>query len=135
MQKWLKSWFGPRLRLLVLLLGLIGIVSSCGATSPLSLLTGSGPNVAANTQAGKTNNQTIGTTEVDEGQKIVRPKARDITQTSEENSNKVQSEKIETVVVNELDPKFLLLFVFAFIVWSYFLYMLPSPDQIWKKKK
>lgn len=134
MQKWLKYLCGQRLRLLVLLLVLTGTVSSCGKINPLTFLTGSGPNVAANTQVGKTNTQTIGTTEVDEGQRIVRPNARNITQNSEENSNKVQSEKIETLVVNELDPKFLLMFILAFIAWSYFLYMLPSPDQIWKKK-
>lgn len=31
--------------------------------SPLSLLTGGGPNIAANVQAGKTNTQTLGTTQ------------------------------------------------------------------------
>ena len=39
-------------------------LASCGPLSPLNLLTGGGPNVAANVQAGETNTQTIGTTEV-----------------------------------------------------------------------
>jgi len=38
---------------------LILLLAGCGA-SPLSLLTGGGPNVAANTQVGKENTQTIG---------------------------------------------------------------------------
>lgn len=37
-------------------------LAGCGA-SPLSLLTGGGPNIAANTQIGKTNTQTLGQTQ------------------------------------------------------------------------
>ena len=37
------------------------LLTGCGM-SPLSLMKGGGPNVAANIQAGKTNSQTIGTT-------------------------------------------------------------------------
>ena len=42
----------------------------------LSLLTGGGPNVAANTQVGKTNSQTIGVTKNLAPKVSVRPKAR-----------------------------------------------------------
>jgi len=71
--------------------------------------------VAANVQAGKTNSQTVGTTNVTE-QKIVRPKARDIRQST--NTNKVQSEKVETVVVNEYPIWLILAFAVALFMDS-----------------
>jgi hypothetical protein len=55
---------------------MVSLTAGCGA-NPLNLLKGSGVNTAANVQAGKTNSQTIGTTQVTE-QKLVRPKARNI---------------------------------------------------------
>ena len=58
----LKSLSGQSSRLLLLLLVLTSI-PSC-SKGPLSLLTGGGPNVAANIQAGKTNSQTLGTTKI-----------------------------------------------------------------------
>jgi len=87
--------------------------------SPLSLLTGGGPNVAANVQAGKTNNQTVGTTNVTE-QKLVRPKARNINQTAD--NNKVRSDSVETVVVNEVPVWVILLLILG--------WLLPSPNEI-----
>ena len=51
------------------------LISGC-SKGPLSLLTGGGPNVAANVQAGKTNNQTLGTNETFAPSVSVRPKAR-----------------------------------------------------------
>tara|TARA_R110000868_G_C10769510_1_gene754609 strand:- start:171 stop:485 length:315 start_codon:yes stop_codon:yes gene_type:complete len=35
------------------------LLASCGGMNPLSLLSGGGPNVAANVQAGKENNQAV----------------------------------------------------------------------------
>ena len=58
-----------RLRWLVVVLVLM-VTPSCSKLSPLSLLTGSGPNVAANTQVGKENYQTVGVTNA------VRPQLR-----------------------------------------------------------
>jgi len=84
-------------------------------------LTGGGPNVAANVQAGKTNTQTLGTTKVDEGQKIVRPQARDIKQVKND-SNRVNAESIKTVVVNEMP---LWIFLVALIGW-----LAPTPKNI-----
>ena len=56
----LKYSYGRYLRLLALLLALSTMVSlgACSKVLP-ALLGGGGPNVAANTQVGKTNNQTI----------------------------------------------------------------------------
>ena len=106
--------FGRSCSLLLVLLVLTLPLSSCGS-NPLDLLTGGGPNVAANVQAGKTNSQTVGTTNVTE-QKIVRPKARDIRQST--NTNKVQSEKVETVVVNEYPIWLILAFAVALFMDS-----------------
>ena len=117
----LKSLYGPSLRLLLLPLVLMLMVS-CGA-SPLSLLTGGGPNVAANTQAGKTNSQTIGTTNnispsVSDSQ-VDKVDQRVVT-------TRVTSDKIDVVTVNETPPWL----VIALVVWSIFLWQLPSPSQI-----
>lgn len=54
---------------------LLTSLTGCGK-SPLSLLSGGGPNVAANTQLGKTNTQTIGQTNLSKPTVSVRPKAR-----------------------------------------------------------
>lgn len=119
MKALLKSLCGLSLRTPLLLLVFSGMVlAGCGG-SPLSLLTGGGPNVAANVQAGKTNNQTIGTTKVTE-QKIVRPQARDIRQTSD--TNKVRAESVKTVVVNEVPTWVMLLLILG--------WLFPSPGEI-----
>ena len=54
---------------------LSGLLMGCGA-NPISLLTGGGPNVLANTQAGKTNNQTIGVSSSNAPTVTVRPNAK-----------------------------------------------------------
>ena len=112
----------PSLPSVLLLLALTGGVSltGCSGTQALSLLTGGGPNVAANTQVGKNNLQTIGTSTVNGDQKIVRPQARDIKQSQD--SNKVQADKVETIVVNELPVWIVLL---AIVGW-----LLPTPRDM-----
>lgn len=94
-------------------------MAGCSNLNPLGVLTGGGPNVAANTQAGKTNSQTIGTSTVTE-QKLVRPKARKISQSSD--TNKVQADSVETVVVNEIPMWVVLLLILG--------WLLPSPNEI-----
>lgn len=79
---------------LLLILALAG----CGA-NPLSLLTGGGPNVAANVQAGKTNSQTIGQTNLIE--QSVKAAERVEQSTGE---TRVRTERVETIVVNERSP-------------------------------
>jgi len=107
-----------RLALLALVFSGILLMAGCSG-SPLSLLTGGGPNVAANVQAGKTNSQTVGTTNVTE-QKLVKPKARNIRQTAD--TNQVRSESVETVVVNEVPVWVVLLLILG--------WLLPSPNEI-----
>ena len=94
------------------------VIPSCGSL-PLNLLTGGGPNVAANTQVGETNSQTIGTTEVSE-QTISEFTAEDVRQSNDK--NKVQAESVQTVVVNEVPTWVILLLVLG--------WLLPSPNEI-----
>ena len=131
MLKSLLSSFGLSLRSLLLLLAL---TSTAGCTgNPLSLLTGGGPNVAANTQLGQQNTQTIGKTEQSSNEVTV--KESDNVRVTQDKQD-IKSEKIDAVVVNNTtDPKTFALLVALFVLWSYLLYMLPSPDQIWKKKR
>jgi len=95
----------------LLVLGLLAL-AGCGA-NPLSVLTGGGPNVAANTQAGKTNAQTLGSSEV-VNQKT-RPVARgntvgNLVQNANQSndSNKVRCERVERVEIVEKDSPWLI---------------------------
>ena len=97
-----------------------------------ALLSGGGPNVAANTQAGKTNSQTVGETSLTE-QKITNSSAGKIVQTSDK--TKVKADSAETITINELPVWLVGVFLALLIAWSYLLWKLPSPDQIWKKKE
>lgn len=114
-----KLSFGLSSRLLLLLLVLTSTVScSSGA---LGILTGGGPNVAvaANTQVGKTNTQTIGTTNNVE-QKLENPVANTIKQSND--SNRVQADRVETVIVNEVPVWVVLLLLLG--------WLLPSPNEM-----
>jgi len=73
----LKYSYGRSLRLLALLLALstMGSLGACSKVLP-ALLGGGGPNVAANTQVGKTNNQTIGSSSNNAPTVTVRPNSR-----------------------------------------------------------
>ena len=113
----LKSLYGLSLRLLLLPLVLMLTVScSSGA---LGILTGGGPNVAANTQVGKTNTQTIGTTNNVE-QRLENPVANTIKQSND--SNSVQADRVETVIVNEVPVWVILLLLLG--------WLLPSPNEM-----
>lgn len=82
-------------------------------------LTG-GPDVAANVQLGRTNAQTVGTAEFTD-QRIVEPEARSIEQSTGRTG--VRSETVETLIVREDPPAWLLLL--ALIGW-----LAPTPRQI-----
>jgi len=102
-------------RLVLLVLAFSGMLLMAGCSNPLDLLTGGGVNTAANVQAGKTNSQTIGTTTVTE-QKLVRPQARKIQQTAD--NNKVRAESVKTVVVNEYPVWLIIAFAVALFMDS-----------------
>ena len=107
----LKSWSGRSLRLVLWLLVWTGLVSlsGCGA-SPLSLLTGGGPNVAANTQIGKENNQTVGVVSNTRPQLRVEAPVDTVVQ------------DISTTKNTEVDPLMLLLLILGWLA--------PSPSEI-----
>lgn len=111
------------IRLICIIAALLAL-SSCGSL-PVRLLTGGGPNVAANVQAGKTNAQTVGTTQVTE-QKLVRPQARQIRQSSD--TNKVQADTARDVTVNENSPWLIIAFAVALFLDS----PIRWPGQIWR---
>ena len=121
MLAWLRSWFGLSSRLLVwpLVLMFTLTLTGCGM-SPLSLLPGGGTNVAANTQAGKQNNQTIGTSTVQElgTQTVTSEKVNN----SQVQTNRVNANDVQTVVVNEVPTWVILLLV---VGW-----LMPSPNEI-----
>jgi hypothetical protein len=121
MLAWLRSWSGLSSRLLVwpLVLMFTLTLMGCGM-SPLSLLAGGGTNVAANTQAGKQNNQTIGTSTVQElgTQTVTSEKVNN----SQVQTNRVNANDVQTVVVNEVPAWVILLLVVGWI--------LPSPGEI-----
>ena len=121
MSQWLRSWCGPSSRLLVWLLVLMFTLTTTGCgISPLSLLPGGGTNVAANTQLGQQNNQTLGTSTVQEfGSQTT---TADKVNSSQGQTNKVNATEVQTVVVNELP-----LWAVVFIVLGW---LCPSPKEM-----
>ena len=113
--RYLSGQFSP---LLLLLLALMLTVSCSG---PLSLLTGGGPNIAVNVQAGKTNTQTVGTTS-NTDQTIKVGSAGSVEQKT--TTTKVATDSVQTVIVNEVPTWLILLFgvLCGFLI--------PSPREI-----
>ena len=93
------------------------LLAGCGG-GPLSFLTGGGPNVAANVQAGAENRQSAVSVE-GATQSLVRPQAREIRQ----EQNQTRAETIQTVQNNPPWWVWLLLI----LGW-----LLPSPGEIWR---
>jgi len=122
MSKWWRSWSGRSSRLLVLLLVLMSTLSLTGCgKSPLSLLSGGAPSIVApNTQVGKQNNQTLGSSTVQEfGETTVQADKLNSTQNQ---TTKINANDVQTVVVNEVPAWIILLLV---VGW-----LLPSPNEI-----
>lgn len=94
------------------------VFSLAGCSQLPGFLTGGGTNVAANTQLGQENNQTVGQSNSTDFS-VTRPQARSITQ--QDNSD-VSSESIENVTINEVPLWIILL---ALIGW-----LLPTPQQM-----
>lgn len=140
MLKWLKSSWHRFFSFLCLPLVLSSLLflTSCSDFGISKLLPGSGTNVLANTQLGKSNSQTIGQTNNIAPTVSLRPNARvEQVDQSVTGDNKVTADSIATVVVDERDPlvyTLLLIGIVMFTAWSWFLYKLPSPDRVWKKR-
>lgn len=128
MLKLSKSSCGQYLRSLLFLLVLTGLVSAC--QNPLSLLTGGGPNVAANTQIAKTATQTLGSSTVT-GDQNVSGSTGKINQTQNQ-TNRILADNVDKITVNETPVWVILLLILG--------WLLPTPNQIartiieWLKK-
>lgn len=119
----LNSSYGRYLRLLLLLLVLIGLGNLVtGCKGPLSLLTGGGPNVAANVQAAKTATQTIGSTTVTGDQKIENSSGHMVQ--IQEQQTKLVAENVDKVTINETPIWMIVLLIIGWIF--------PTPNQIAK---
>jgi hypothetical protein len=117
------EWAGvtrPYLAAIVVLLSLSG----CG-TGAMSLLSGGGPNVAANVQAGRTNTQTIGQTVLTE-QRLVNATAQKIVQSS--GDSQITTDKVQSLVINNFNP----LWAILLVLWSLLLWELPRPRDVWR---
>jgi hypothetical protein len=99
------------------------VIPACGS-SPLSFLTGGGPNVAANVQAGKTNSQTVGTTNNIAPTVSLRPNSRVDKVDQSNNTSNVSTDSVDTIVVNEI-PVWLVL-LFGLLCG----FLIPSPQEI-----
>lgn len=117
---------GLFLRLLLLLLALTSTVGCTG--NPLSLLTGGGPNVAANTQLGQQNNQTIGNSET----VTIKDVKGDVVQSSNERS--IKADNIQSVTVIEYPVWLIIAFVVAILMDSP-IRMLHDLGRIFTRKK
>jgi len=107
-------------KVIVVLLTSSFLLSSCGLSS-LPFFSGSGTNVAANTQLGETNNQTVGNNEsVDQ---TIKVETLEGTVEQSNDDNKVNTESVENININEIPPWVLLLLILG--------WLLPSPNEIW----
>jgi hypothetical protein len=102
---------------LVLLL----LLGGCGA-NPLSLLTGGGPNVAANVQAGRTNAQTVGTATISD-QRVRAEQVGPVEQST--GGTAVRTERVERVEVQVRNDTPAWIIILLVMGW-----LLPSPGEI-----
>lgn len=108
---------------------ILSLLMAC--SSPIKLLTGGGPNVAANVQAGAENNQSIGVTTNHE-QTITSPKARNIEQST--GATSVRSEKVDTVVVEAAPDWVWVLMTGLFGGW-FLGWITESPREMWRRAR
>lgn len=96
-------------------------MASCSKLGALGLLTGGGTNVAANTQIGKTNTQTVGTTNnTDAGIKATGD-IETITQEFD-SGNTVATDSVNNLTINQIPVWVILLLILG--------WLLPTPTQI-----
>ena len=108
-----------RLTTLVTITLLLLTTASCSQLS--ALLPMGGTNVAANTQIGKTNTQTLGTTNNTDAGIKTDGDVGNINQDFD-SGNKVATERVENLTINEIPVWVILLLVLG--------WLLPTPTQI-----
>ena len=94
--------------------------ASCSGINPLGALTG-GTNVAANTQIGRTNTQTVGTTNNTDAGIRTEGNVENINQDIA-SDNTVSTERVDNLTINEIPPWVVLLLLLG--------WLLPTPSQI-----
>jgi hypothetical protein len=110
------------LKVFLLVFTLTSLVAACGSL-PMKLLTGGGPNVAANTQVAKVANQTLGSSVATGDQKVEKIEGHhNRVEQVQSQDNKVKTESVEKVVINEVPPWVILLLL---VGW-----LLPTPQDI-----
>ena len=94
----------------VVILALVLLLAGCGG--PLSLLTGGGPNIAANTQLGKENTQqaVVNQERIDAGRDVVQQ------------TNPVVANEVKEVNIQQTPLWMIMLLVLG--------WLLPSPNEI-----
>lgn len=102
----------------ILLLMLIG---SCSGINPLGFLKG-GTNVAANTQVGQNNYQTLGKSETYAPTVSLRPNSRVDTVDQSTTESKVSTDRVDSITINEIPAWVILLLILG--------WLLPSPQEI-----
>ena len=102
----------------ILLLMLIG---SCSGINPLGFLKG-GTNVAANTQVGQNNYQTLGKSETYAPTVSLRPNSKVDTVDQSTTESKVSTDRVDSITINEIPAWVILLLILG--------WLLPSPQEI-----
>ena len=95
-------------------------LSGCSQIPSFLMGGGGGPNVAANVQAEKTNSQTVGTTSNSDQEVVVETLTGDLKQSND--TNKVNTDSVENININEIPPWVLILLVLGWLA--------PSPQEM-----
>lgn len=95
-------------------------LSGCSQIPSFLMGGGGGPNVAANVQAGQTNSQTVGTTNNSDQEVVVETLTGDLKQSND--TNKVNTDSVENININEIPPWVLILLVLGWLA--------PSPQEM-----
>ena len=95
-------------------------LSGCSQIPSFLMGGGGGPNVAANVQAGQTNSQTVGTTSNSDQEVGVETLTGDLKQSND--TNKVNTDSVENININEIPPWVLILLVLGWLA--------PSPQEM-----
>jgi hypothetical protein len=98
------------------------MTASCSSLNPLGFLTGGGTNVAANTQIGKTNTQTVGTTKVQESRTEFTDTTVERFEQTQDQENTVKTDSVQNLTINEIPVWVILLLILG--------WLLPTPTQI-----
>ena len=109
-----------RILSIILAIPLLLSTSSCSQIPSFLLGGGGGPNVAANVQAGQTNSQTVGTTSNSDQEVVVETLTGDLKQSND--TNKVNTDSVGNININEIPPWVLILLVLGWLA--------PSPQEM-----